>query len=432
MKPDPERVALPDRFVKGWGSLGASRVPAGRHKEDQTPMGIATELRGRRVINARGYSTKVGGSRPSRDVMDAMVEASGFFARIEDLQAAAGQVIVELTGAEAGYVTAGASAGLTMAAAAALARLDPGRMNRLPDTTGMPNEIVMLRRHRNDYDHALRLAGAKLVEVGFHDWTFAYEIEEAIGPQTVAVFYLGSDLDANLPIEEVIAIAHAKGVPVIVDGSITLPPVSNLRRFFDIGADLVSFSGGKHIQGPQASGILAGRRDLITSVALQHQDMDVYPETWPARGLISEHVVVGPPHHGVGRGFKVGKEEACGLIAALRAYVVRDFIAEAARLAGHADEIVVGVAGIRGLRAVRVDPAHGAMGRPGPHVEVWLDAAIAGLTATDLVNRLQAADPMVCTYEGKAFKGMVGFYPDALADDEVAEVVTAIWGACGA
>lgn len=389
-------------------------------------MGIATELRGKRVINARGYSTKVGGSRPSREVMDAMVEASTFFVRIEDLQAAAGEVIVECTGAEAGYVTAGASAGLTMAAAAVLARLDPGRMNRLPDTTGMPNEIVLLRRHRNDYDHALRLAGAKLVEVGFHDWTFAYEVEEAIGPNTAGVFYLGSDENANLSLADVIGIAHAKGVPVIVDGSMALPPVSNLRHFFALGADLVSFSGGKHLQGPQASGILAGRRDLITSVALQHQDMDVYPDMWPSRGLITEHVVVGPPHHGVGRGFKVGKEEVCGLVAALKAYVVRDFPAEAARLAGYADELVAGLSGIRGVEVRRVDGhlVPGAMGRPGPHVEVVLGAD-AGLSGTDLVNRLQAADPMVCTWEGKAFQNHVRFYPDALFDGEAAEIVAA-------
>jgi L-seryl-tRNA(Ser) seleniumtransferase len=387
-------------------------------------MGIATELRGKRVINARGYSTKVGGSRPSREVMDAMVEASTFFVRIEDLQAAAGEVIVECTGAEAGYVTAGASAGLTMAAAAVLARLDPGRMNRLPDTTGMPDEIVLLRRHRNDYDHALRLAGAKLVEVGFHDWTFAYEVDEAIGPNTAGVFYLGSDEHANLSLADVIGIAHAKGVPVIVDGSMALPPVTNLRHFFDIGADLVSFSGGKHLQGPQASGILAGRRDLITSVALQHQDMDVYPDMWPARGLIAEHVVVGPPHHGVGRGFKVGKEEVCGLIAALKAYVVRDFAAEAGRLAGYADEIVAGLSGIRGVEVRRVDGhlVPGAMGRPGPHVEVFLGPD-AGLSGADLVNRLQAADPMVCTWEGKAFQNQVRFYPDGLADGEAAEIV---------
>ena len=123
-------------------------------------MGIATELRGRRVINARGYSTKVGGSRLSPEVTAAMTEAAGWFVRIEDIQAAAGEVIVEASGAEAGYVTAGASAGLTMAAAAVIARLDPGLMNRLPDTGDAPDEIVTLRRHRNDYDHALRVAGA--------------------------------------------------------------------------------------------------------------------------------------------------------------------------------------------------------------------------------------------------------------------------------
>ena len=396
-------------------------------------MGIATELRGRRVINVRGYSTKVGGSRPSAEVMAAMTEASGFFVRIEDLQAAAGAAIVELTGAEAGYVTAGASAGLTLAAAAALARLDPGRMNRLPDTSGMPNEIVLLRRHRNDYDHALRLAGARLVEVGYYDWTFAYEIEEAIGERTAAVFYLGSDEHANLSLAEIVAIAHRHGVPVIVDGSMALPPAANLRRFFEIGADLVSFSGGKHIQGPQASGILAGRRDLITSVALQHQDMDVYPEMWPSRGLIADHIVTGPPHHGIGRGFKVGKEEVCGLIAALRAYVRRDFAAEAARLGGYADELVTGFTGIRGLTVRRVDGhlVPGAMGRPGPHVEVDL-AADAGLSAFDLVNRLQADDPIVCTWEGKAFERQVRFYPDGLADGEAAEVVAAVRRACGA
>jgi L-seryl-tRNA(Ser) seleniumtransferase len=354
-----------------------------------------------------------------------MAEAAGWFARIEDLQDAAGAVIVEATGAEAGYVTAGASAGLTLAAAAALARLDPGRMNRLPDTSGMPDEIVLLRRHRNDYDHALRAAGARLVEVGFHDWTFGYELDEAIGPRTAGVFYLGSDPSANLSLADVIAIAHAKGVPVLVDGSMALPPAANLRRFFELGADLVSFSGGKHIQGPQAGGILAGGRDLITSVALQHQDMDVYPDMWPARGLIGEGLVAGPPHHGIGRGFKVGKEEICGLVAALRSYLVRDFSAEYARLAGYADTLVAGIDGLPGAQATRIDPGPDEMGRPGPHVELALDGS-AAITATELVNSLQASDPMVCVWEGLAFKGLVRFYPDALADGEAEEVAHAV------
>ena len=388
-------------------------------------MGIALDLRGRRVINARGYSTKVGGSCLSREVTDAMTEAAGFFVRIEDLQASASLVICEHTGADAGYVTSGASAGLTLAAAAALARLDPGRMNRLPDTIGMPNEIVLLRRHRNDYDHALRLAGAKLIEVGFHDWTFAYEVDEAIGPNTAGVFYLGSDANANLPIEEIISIAHRKAVPVIVDASVALPPASNLRRFFELGADLVSFSGGKHIQGPQASGILAGRLDLITSVALQQQDMDVYPEMWPSRDIINQGILSGPPHHGVGRGFKVGKEEICGLVAALMAYGSRDFNLERARCTRIADTLASGLNGLPGVRATKVDAT--AMGRPGPHVELVLDGT-ARMTASYLVNLLQANDPIICTWEGRAFQGLIGLYPDALVDCEAEQIVATIHG----
>jgi L-seryl-tRNA(Ser) seleniumtransferase len=387
-------------------------------------MGIASELRGRRVINARGYSTKVGGSRPSAEVMAAMTEAAGFFVRIEDMQAAAGRVIADATGAEAGYVTAGASAGLTMAAAAAIARLDPGRMNRLPDTSEMPNEIVLLRRHRNDYDHALRVAGARLVEVGFHDWTFDYEVDQAIGTATAAVFYLGSDDGANLRLVDMVAIAHSHDVPVIVDASVALPPRENLRRYLELGADLVSFSGGKHIQGPQASGILAGRRDLITSVALQHQDMDVYPDSWPARDLIERGEVAGPPHHGLGRGFKVGKEEIAGLVAALQQYLARDLVAEREQLEARADEIVAGLAGLSGVEARRVDSS--ATGRPGPHVELVVDSAVAGLTATDLINQLQEGDPILCTFEARAWQGVVGIFPDALTDDEASEVVACV------
>ena len=386
-------------------------------------MTIATELRGRRVINARGYSTKVGGSLLSREVTNAMTEAAGFFVRSEDLQRTAGAVIAEITGAEAGYVSSGASAGLTMAAAAVLARLDPHRMNCLPDTTDMPNEIVLLRRHRNDYDHALRLAGAKLVEVGFHDWTFAYEMDQAIGPKTAGVFYLGHDISANLSVAEVIQIAHAKSIPVIVDASMALPPPSNLRKFFELGADLVSFSGGKHIQGPQASGIIAGQADLITSVALQHQDMDVYPDMWPSRDLIGKGIVIGPPHHGVGRGFKVGKEEICGLVVALKAYVARDFDEERARCGRLADTLMRGINGLAGIRVIRVDTT--LVGRPGPHVELVLDTT-AALSATDLVNLLQAEDPMVCAWEGRAFQGVVVLYPDALADGEAEEIVEVI------
>src|SRR5438034_11028325 len=144
-------------------------------------MHIYDRLGVKLVINARGYSTKVGGSALPVEVVESMRQAAEHCVRIDELQQAASRVIAEATGAEAGIVTSGASAALTLAAAACLAGLDVIRMNRLPDTSGMKNEIIVHRSHRNDYDHALRAAGARFVEVGFHYYTFPYEIENAIG-----------------------------------------------------------------------------------------------------------------------------------------------------------------------------------------------------------------------------------------------------------
>jgi D-glucosaminate-6-phosphate ammonia-lyase len=379
-------------------------------------MTVAQRLRGRAVVNARGYSTKVGGCRLAPEVVAAMSEAADYFVRIEDLQEAAGAVIARLTGAEAGYVTSGATAALTLAAAAAIAGLDVGRMNRLPDTNGMANEVVCLRRHRNDYDHALRAAGARIVEVGFSAWTFPYEVDEAIGPDTCALFYLASDPDPSVTLAEMVRIAHAHGLPVIVDASLALPPASNLRAFVAAGADLVAFSGGKHIEGPQASGILSGRRDLITSVALQNQDMDVYPNTWPRRSLIASGTLAGPPHHGLGRGFKVGKEEIVGLVAALERYVERDFAAERSRWSERLADVAEELRGVHGLRPELIEPLPGE--RPVPRLYVRVDEAEAGLDADGLIAALQEGDPIVCTYEPLAAQGIVAVLPESLSESD--------------
>lgn len=395
-------------------------------------MTLASRLRGRCLINARGNSTKVGGSVLAPEVVAAMSEAATWFARIEDLQDAAGEVIARLTHAEAGYVTAGASASMTMAAAAAIAGLDPARMNRLPDTTGMRNEIVMIRRHRNDYDHALRLTGARIVEVGFghYEWTFPYEVEAAVGPQTAALFYLAHDPVPSVPLERFIAIAHAHDLPVIVDASVALPPAANLHAIVDMGADLVAFSGGKHIQGPQASGILAGRRDLILSAALQHQDMDVYPETWPRRHLVDQGIIAGPPHHGIARGMKVGKEEIAGLVAALERYVRRDHEAEYGTWVRDLDTIVSGVDGLPGIRAARIDPSPGQLPQV-PSAQITVDEASAGLSAANLINALADGDPIVVPVEGQATRGIVGFLPQALLEGDAEAIVEAIRSAVG-
>jgi L-seryl-tRNA(Ser) seleniumtransferase len=341
-----------------------------------------------------------------------MLAASRHYFRIEDLQEAASKVISEVTGAEAGYVTSGASAALTLSMAACITLLDPGKMNRLPDTAGMANEVIVQRGHRNDYDHALRAAGAKVREVGYAYATFAYELEEAITEETAAVFWLAGIRDGSLSLPEVVAIAHRHRVPVIVDASPQLPPRENLQRFISEGADLVAFSGGKHIRGPQATGVLCGRRDLILAAALQHQDMDVFPETWSYRELIASGRLSGPPHHGIGRGFKVGKEEIIGLLIALKRYMERDVEAEIREWRDVVHFLANEINRIPGLHAEIA--MHEDDPRPLPAVHLTIDRTVRAFNAHQLINALQTEDPMICVFEAHASKGLIVIYPDAL------------------
>ncbi|GAB4188845.1 MAG: DgaE family pyridoxal phosphate-dependent ammonia lyase [Thalassobaculales bacterium] len=310
-----------------------------------------------RRINAAGTLTRLGGSLMAPEVVEAMRQAAACSLDMAELQAAAGAVIARATGMEAGMVTSGAAAGLTLAAAACLAGSDIARMAALPDSRGMPNEILMARTHRNAYDHALRAAGARIIDIGHNDrgtgagirGIEAWEIEAAITPATAAFAFAATpDSLGDLPV--VLEACRRHGVPVIVDAAAQLPPKSNLAAF--AAADLVVFSGGKAIGGPQPTGLLAGRRDLIASALLQQQDMDVSPATWSPPPLIDRNRFPFPPHHGLGRGFKVGKEEICGLVAALDLFLARD---EAAWLQGLRDRLAAIAAGL-GERA-RLLPA---------------------------------------------------------------------------
>jgi len=291
------------------------------------------------IINAKGPATRLSGGLMRPEVAEAMVQASQHCVDMAELQAAASQQIAGATGAEAGYVASGASACLLLAAAACMAGLDPGRMARLPDTRGMKNEIIMIRSQRNFYDHAIRAAGATIIEVGLPDRysgagvrdAEGWEIEDAISDRTAAIFYV-ADAAAQPPLPVVTAIAKRHRLPVIVDAAAQLPPQSNLKRFIAEGADLVAFSGGKLLGGPQASGILCGRKDLIMSAALQHLDLDIYEDMWePPKGLIDKKKLKGTPQHGIGRSCKAGKEEIVGLLTALRLFIAEGDAARHAR-----------------------------------------------------------------------------------------------------
>jgi seryl-tRNA(Sec) selenium transferase len=374
--------------------------------ETKAPLYDASSVEGAaipvgRLISAAGFTTNLGGGALPETVRRALDEAAASTYRPDDLQAWAGEVIAAATGAEAGWVTTGAAAGITLAAAACIAGTRRAAIDRLPQTDG-PAEIVVPRGHRNAYDRALRSAGARIVEVGFPfregvGLTYAWQLEEAFSPRTVAVAFLAAAETADLPFALVCETAAAHGVPVLVDAAAELPPASNLRRFVDDGAAAVAFSGGKAIRGPQGSGILAGRRDLIESVRLQTLDMDVDVPGWTAAEGAE------PPHHGLGRSMKVGKEQIVGASVALQEFVRRDHDAEADEQARWLGAVATG---LRGEPVVRRDLHF----YPRLVLSLGVDGARAAAAA------LAGASPPIVVPHGPLRRGELVIAPEAIVE----------------
>lgn len=383
------------------------------------------------VINAAGTKTRISGSLVREEAVEAMVDASKSFVRISDLQARASELISTVTGAEAGYVTPGASAGLELAAAACIARDDLDAMYRLPNTDGLADEVVVPRTHRTGYDHALRAAGATLVDVGTNDPHLGtgsqsvepWEISEAITEDTAAVAYLQKEY-TEPPLPDVADIAHARDVPVIVDAAAEVPPVSNFSRFIDEGADLVAFSGGKAVRGPQTTGILAGRADLVESVALQHLDMHAADAVWnPPTDLVDVDRYDGVPRQGIGRPLKVGKEELVGLVRALELFVEEDHAALGEEWAERATRIADGLSP---EPALSTRTTGGEKVSVAPEVVVALDEEAAGLAAADLVGSLRREDPRVFVGADSLADGAFTVNPMCLTDEQASYVVERI------
>jgi D-glucosaminate-6-phosphate ammonia-lyase len=387
------------------------------------------ERRGvRTLINAKGPATRLSGGIMRPEVTAAMAEAARHCVDMAELQAHASQVIADVTGAEAGYVASGAAACLTLATAACVTGLEPGRMARLPDTTGMKNEVIVVRSQRNFYDHAVRAAGIRLVEVGLPDRyagagvrdAEAWEIADAITDRTAAVFYV-ADAAARPPLAEVVKVAHDAGVPVIVDAAAQLPPQANLRRFIEIGADLVAFSGGKALNGPQGTGILAGRRDLIMAAALQHLDLDIVWDQWsPPPALIDKGRLKGVPQHGIGRPCKVGKEQIVGVLTALQLFVAEGDAARHERWRGMMQALAAGLQAIPGTKLA----LHGvASTEEVPVVTLTLERS-SRFSALGLVIALQDGSPAIQIDPLLCEQGTVTFNPMCLQPGE-AEIVAA-------
>ena len=293
--------------------------------------GIYERLGVRTIINGRGATTSVGGTLMHPEVLAAMAQAAEAFVVMDELNEAVGAAIAELTGAEAGYVTSGSAGAMALAAAACIAGSDPARIRRLPDSEGWANEIIIHRTHRINYDQMFRVGGGHLVEIGLAAGTERWELESAITERTAAIAWVDSRATGGgaLDFATVIEIAHARGVPVIVDAASTLPPVEHLTRWTQAGADLVIYSGGKGLRGPQDSGLLAGRRDLIAAARAN-----------------------GSPNAGVGRGMKVSKEALVGLWAAIDLFQRTDHEAERRMHMAQASTLVAGLEGRDDTRVV--------------------------------------------------------------------------------
>lgn len=341
----------------------------------------------RRVVNASTSMTRLGGSMPKPEVFRAMEEASRAFIRIPELQVWAGRRIAEAFGVEAGLPTSGGFNGITLAAAACMMRgtelegfdpLEPQTWipvaQRLPmHTEGLRTEFIVQRSTRSEYDHAIECAGGSLVEVGSEAGATPEELEEAFYPErTAAYHYTVTASEDRLPLEEVARIAHERGVPVTVDAAPHLTHREVPEVLLGMGADLVSFSGGKHLGGLNNTGILVGSRDLVKLAHLQSYPFD-----------------------GIGRGAKMSREMIVGLVRAVELFVGRDDEAFYGALERRSFELSRRLAEIPGVSSGVVYEPTVIEGILGPsYAYISLDEG-SGISLKELHGRLREGEPAV-------------------------------------
>jgi L-seryl-tRNA(Ser) seleniumtransferase len=343
----------------------------------------------------------LGGSLMPPVVLDAMRAASQHFVNIDELQEKVGRRIAEWTHNEAAYVSCGAAAGLVLSTAACIAGLDEEKRARLPFSEGMKNEVIVHRCGRVGYDFAIRQAGGRLVEIGDEQGASADQLEAAVNERTAAifVFYNVTSMKNQVPLEQQIAIAKRSRIPLIIDAAAQIPPVENLWNFTQMGADLVLFSGGKGLCGPQSSGLILGRRDLIEACAF--------------------HAC---PRAFIGRPMKAGKEEIIGLMTAVRWYLDLDHVALMQSYEDQVRTVLQAFAGKPGVQVQRSFPSEA--GQPMPRAELIFDEGKLGLRRDDLLARLLAGDPAISL----AAAGSSGIYinPQTLQPGEEKIIITRI------
>ena len=342
---------------------------------------IFEELGVRPVINAQGNRTLLGGGTPSPEVRDMMDSIETYYVNMAELMDSVSARICDMLDVDAALVTSGCSAALAYAAAACITGDDSDRIERIPDTTGMPNEIIIQRQLRVKYDRCMTIPGGRLVEIGDAERTTSDQLRDAIGPNTAAIHYWapGTQGPGALSLEDVIEIGHANGVPIIVDAAGQVYPTDLLNRYVKMGADLVAH-GAKYFGAVNSSGLLTGRADLV-NVARSHSFIGF--ESSPVRSF--------------GRPMKVDRQEVVAVYGALRAWLTMN----------HEDRIAEYEARVAGLRVALRDISGVALedltdDGPVEGLTVVVDPDVARMTGAEVVEMLRDGNPSIWVREHDA------------------------------
>jgi L-seryl-tRNA(Ser) seleniumtransferase len=385
--------------VPGLRLLAPARLAAA--PAEVAARDVIGELGVRSFINAAGTFTALTGSLMPPEVFAAMQVASRKYVRLEDLHEAVGRRIAELLRCEAALVTAGCASAMSLATAACIAGKNTDLIRRLPDTGEMKNEVLVQRTHRVGYDHAIRNAGVKMVEVETRA-----ELEAAISERTSMMFFLNfADPEGSIHHEEFVAIGKQHKIPTLIDAAADVPPVENLWRFTEMGFDLVAFSGGKGLRGPQSSGLLLGRKDLIEAARLNNS----------------------PNADSLCRTNKVNKEEIIGMLVALERYLKLDHAAIWKEWESRCQRIIDA---LRSFPDVKTEVHVPRIANAVPHLRVNWDTRARKLTVPQMVQKLREGNPSIEVSPGSRRELGIGVWMMEPGDDAiVAERIRAILAA---
>jgi L-seryl-tRNA(Ser) seleniumtransferase len=371
---NPKNLITIANIISPFSPAGLGRIipPNGTAKNHRVAfphMGIYEEIGVRPFINASGCMyTRFGGSIMAEPVVAAMAEASKHFVNIFDLQNRVGDAIAAMTRNESAFISCGAASGISLAVATCIAGTDANLADRLPDTHGIRNQIIISRCDRGtEADPAVRAAGGRIVEIGQPNTSRRAGSDEylhAITDQTAAILFIAFESEAELDVGRVISAAHEKNVPVLIDGACAVPPKENLWHYTrDLGVDAFITSGGKGIRGPQSTGLVLGKREIIEGCKFHSS-----------------------PNLRIGRGMKVGKEEFAGIYTALKLFLAADPAAEIARDIRRVAHIADALKNIPGILSCIVEKTR---------LQIKFDQAVFGITCEEAAKILLESDPSI-------------------------------------